>query len=856
MTMQIPPPFLEAKKNALSRPMEWGLYLLLIVAYVVSGKLGLSLALESGYATPLFPPAGIAVAAVFLGGRKVLPWIFIGAWLVNGSIDYSSDHPLDRITVIAAGIIAIASTLQATVGGIVLHRVVSVSTVSTSDNIQHILRFLLLSPLICLISASISVPTLWSLGIIATSDFATSWVSWWVGDTFGLIVMFPLVLSAFIGPLALWPVRALTITAPALLVLSSGLVTMYFLQNAAMHGARRIQAEDFSAQSRVITLRIEQRLKTYEQVLRGVRGLYMASGNVRRKEFHDYISSLDLSKYYPGIQGVGFSTWIEPQAKVGLIESIRKEGFPQFHIYPLGNRAAYSSIIYLEPFSGRNLNAFGYDMYSEPVRRAAMQQSRDQDKVVMSGKVRLVQENGHDDQAGFLMYLPVYREGSPYTTIQERRANIIGWAYAVFRMHDLMQGILGEQSDNFDLEIYDGNDVNPKNRMFDTFTTHDAAITPLFNDTRQIETAHHIWTIKLVSMPLYEKKIDTSRVSIIRISGLAMSMLLALVVWQLASGRSRAQKMAQHMTREMQQSRKQLIEAQRLAKMGSWSLDIGSNTLSWSEEISRIFEFTPLIDFDHSYDVFLSVIHPEDRSLVDETFRESIENHNPYSFEHRLLLPDGRVKFVHENGETLYDEDGLALSLVGTVQDITEQKLAQDQVEWLAHYDMLTKLPNRALFFDRLRHGLAQAKRNKWSLALLYMDLDGFKRVNDTLGHHAGDLLLVAVAKRLTQCVRESDTVSRLGGDEFTVILNGMQKSEDAICVAQKIIQAISLPFDLDGHEVHIGISIGIAHCTESTLKEDELMKIADEAMYKAKLAGKNIYHVGYPPLREAFKRF
>lgn len=778
-----------------------------------------------------------------------MPWVFIGALLLNGSIDYFNDHRFELIGIAAAGIIAIASTLQAAVGGMVLRRVLSISASSTSGYFQHILRFLLLAPLICLVSASISTSTLLDLGIINTPHFVNGWVAWWIGDTLGLIVMFPLVLSAFIGQRSMWPTRVLTITVPALLVLSSGLVAMYFLQSAAAHNAHLVQLEDFGAQSRIVTLRIEQRLEAYEQVLRGVRGLYNASHNVRRNEFHEYISTLGLAKHYPGIQGVGFATWITPQMKTSVIDSIHQEGFPQFKIFPPGERVEYSAIIYLEPFSGRNLQAFGYDMYSEPLRRAAMQQSLDQDQVVMSGKVRLVQENGQDDQAGFLMYLPVYRQGSAHATVQERRANIIGWVYAVFRMNDLMRGILGEQDNKFDLEIYDGDRLDTESLMYDAHPSPRPVPKALFEDKQQIETANHDWIIKLASLPSYEAQIDTSRVSIIRIGGLVMSLLLALMVWQLASGRSRALKLAQQMTSELQRSRRLLITAQRIAKTGSWSLDIASNTLSWSDEISRIFGIDPVADFHKANDACLNVVHPEDRSLVDEAFRELIESHKPYSIQYRLLFSDGRIKFVQENGETLYDEEGLAISQIGTVQDITEQRLAQNQVEWLAHYDMLTKLPNRALFFDRLRQGLAQAKRHQWSLALLYMDLDGFKRVNDTLGHHTGDLLLVAVAERLTQCVRETDTVSRLGGDEFTVILNGMQKTEDAISVARKITQAVSLPFKLEGHEVHIGISIGIAHCSEKTSKEDELVKIADRAMYEAKLAGKNTYHVGFIPL-------
>jgi Predicted integral membrane sensor domain len=302
--------------------MERMLYLLLVVAYVVSGKLGILLAHEPGYASPIFPPAGIAIAAVFFLGGRALPWVLVGSLLLNGWIDYSTDHEFGRVGVIAAVMIAFASMLQAAVGGVALRRAISVSSDSTSGNIQHILRFLLLAPLICLVSASLSVSGLWLLGIIDAAHFSINWASWWMGDTFGLIVMFPLVLSAFIGPKAFWPSRVLTITAPALLVLSCGLAAMYFLQNAAIHSAHRIQLDDFGAQSRLITLRIEQRLEAYEQVLRGVRGLYIASPNVKRDEFHDYVSTLDLAKYYPGIQGVGFSAWVTPQMKADLIGGI------------------------------------------------------------------------------------------------------------------------------------------------------------------------------------------------------------------------------------------------------------------------------------------------------------------------------------------------------------------------------------------------------------------------------------------------------------------------------------------------------------------------------------------------------
>lgn len=188
--------------------------------------------------------------------------------------------------------------------------------------------------------------------------------------------------------------------------------------------------------------------------------------------------------------------------------------------------------------------------------------------------------------------------------------------------------------------------------------------------------------------------------------------------------------------------------------------------------------------------------------------------------------------------------DGEITHFIAIHQDISAQKQSQAHIAHLAHYDTLTGLPNRALFYDRLHQAVLLAQRSGGNLALFYMDLDGFKQVNDTLGHHAGDALLEVVAKRLSREVRASDTVARLGGDEFTIILNATHPNEDLSNIAKKIIQSISHPFHLDGHAVHVGISIGIARYSEEARTEDELVRLADQAMYAAKLAGKNTYRI------------
>lgn len=179
---------------------------------------------------------------------------------------------------------------------------------------------------------------------------------------------------------------------------------------------------------------------------------------------------------------------------------------------------------------------------------------------------------------------------------------------------------------------------------------------------------------------------------------------------------------------------------------------------------------------------------------------------------------------------------------VGIVRDITDRKLAEQKIMHLAHHDQLTGLPNRVLFFDRLKQAIHLARRNSQNEAVMFLDLDGFKPINDTLGHDAGDLLLQQVAHRLQRMVRPSDTIARVGGDEFIFVLNNIGEYANAALIARKIIAALSEPFDLNGHQRKIGGSIGIAVFPDDSTDFETLLKQADEAMYRAKQRGKNTY--------------
>ena len=188
----------------------------------------------------------------------------------------------------------------------------------------------------------------------------------------------------------------------------------------------------------------------------------------------------------------------------------------------------------------------------------------------------------------------------------------------------------------------------------------------------------------------------------------------------------------------------------------------------------------------------------------------------------------------------VYDEQGELSHYVAIFADITSEKENEERLQYLAHYDQLTQLPNRILFGDRLKQAMAQARREQTQVAILFLDLDGFKAVNDTLGHNAGDELLLQVAQRLSGCLRATDTVARFGGDEFTIVLPAIDSRESVVRIAHKIGEEIARPFTLDGHDAHITTSIGISLYPDDSKTPQQLLEYADNAMYYAKRHGKN----------------
>ncbi len=303
---------------------------------------------------------------------------------------------------------------------------------------------------------------------------------------------------------------------------------------------------------------------------------------------------------------------------------------------------------------------------------------------------------------------------------------------------------------------------------------------------------------------------------------------------------------------ELTEANTSLVNAQRLARVGNWTKDLRTGKLTWSEEMRRIFDVAP-----HEIDDALlrRFDHPSDVTTVKHVVSAAQANFEPYSIDHRVVLRDGAVRHVQEQAEFAFDSAGEAVSVIGTLLDVTARKQAEERLAHLAHHDALTGLPNRTLLYERLSQALLFARRHSSSVAVLYLDLDRFKSVNDTLGHGVGDDLLKVVAARLAGAVRPTDTVVRPGGDEFIIVLADMARDTDAKDVAEKIGRTFAAPFVVNGDDLFVSTSIGVARFPKDGDDAETLIKNADAAMYQAKERGRNNTQFYTADIQDATRR-
>ncbi|MBP1934705.1 sensor domain-containing diguanylate cyclase [Ammoniphilus resinae] len=330
------------------------------------------------------------------------------------------------------------------------------------------------------------------------------------------------------------------------------------------------------------------------------------------------------------------------------------------------------------------------------------------------------------------------------------------------------------------------------------------------------------------------------------IAELAFANILLIVPISLLMEKLKAEKAhLQSVTQELTKSKEQLQNIFNHLDVAIWSLDVQEQSIHVSTALEKIYGITREEILENPISLWKEMIHPEDR-WVSENLDQQLSSGQPSKAIYRIIRRDGEERWVEDRGVPLADSSGRVRRIDGVVIDITESKMAHDKIKAMAFQDPLTGLPNRRYFEKELFRAITQAKDSEMEqMAVLFMDLDGFKKVNDTLGHDAGDLLLQEVAVRCKTCIgnKESGVLSRFAGDEFTIFIPHANEAE-AIRISQKFIQEIQKPFGMANSQVIVTPSIGISLYPEHGNSAKTLLKKADEAMYRAKQFGRNNFQV------------
>jgi diguanylate cyclase (GGDEF)-like protein/PAS domain S-box-containing protein len=585
---------------------------------------------------------------------------------------------------------------------------------------------------------------------------------------------------------------------------------------------------------------IEARLGTDIAMLDATVGLFNASERVTRDEFSRFARSLiSHSPNLKGIQGVGFAA-VVPGNDVRAFETeIRRDGQPDFRIRPPGPRPLTTAIVYLQPDDWRNQRAIGFDMHSETVRRSAMQLAASTGEPALSGPVRLVQEINVLPQAGTLLYLPIYANPNDrFQSPQDRLRRLRGWAYSPLRMGDLINSALADVNNpdkiGTGVLIYDGNQPRRERLLFDNLGL-DGSSRLTHPTWLKVMVAKRTWLIGI--------QIDHRRVSpggwskellLMALLGLSLSGLMALITLSLVKNHLRLR-----------------------AALAGEQAAAGERALA-----SVVFDNSPvgivvtdpdgiIIRVNQAFTRLSGYALQECRGLNSNLLKSGRHDVDFYREMWEAIIQKGHwageIWNRHRTGQirrhdltitAVLDSKEQIVNFVGLLRDVTERHTQQEEMRHLATHDQLTGLANRTLLMEALNRSLALAARQGRRVGLLFLDLDGFKPVNDHFGHGTGDCLLQAVANRLLSSIRKSDTLCRQGGDEFVLLVPEVEDLAQLVSLAEKLLLSLQEPYPDLPSGITIGASIGVACWPEHAEDADGLLDAADNAMYQAKHQG------------------
>jgi diguanylate cyclase (GGDEF)-like protein len=871
--------------------------MILALLYFVGGYLGMLLAFPPSNASPVWAASGIALAGVYIFGKQVLPGIFIGSFLIQiySFRDFSNaDKIYDSLLI--GGITGIGSTLQAFLGALLINRFVGRNDPLISD--RKIIAFLALGgPVSCVTSASIGIATLTMKNILTPGDMTLSWLIWWVGDVIGVLVFAPIMMVFCARPRPLWRARHQSVGFPMIISIAAVSLLFHF---GNKHELKRVETA-FNSHVDLFHKSLRDELDRHIATNETLKTLFAASKAVTPDEFHTFAAFL-MDKH-PHLQILARISKI-PERQRRDFESPKARGIPIREKTSAGGwdyatkRKEYYVIDYLTPQEG-NEALQGADIGANPQVFEDLRLAAGENRTLVAPWPFNAGDNT-PASASFAIYSPLYAHQTRLEDVPARRNGLIGFTANVFRLDLEVDEIYGKV--NYPPLLLQ---IRAKNRLlfdnFDNSLEHKLNF-PRFRSTRLLHLANQTWEIGYSPSPRFYYRQFSWAIWGLLLGGFSFTSFVGCGLLMLTGRALRTEDIVRERTRELEvevTERKRII---RQHENQNKILRAVATQKPLAEILKLILQSVEkdrpgalcsimLLDKNGKHlrhaasaglpEAFIAAIDgleigPEQGScghavatgrltIVENVFRHPYWRNFTGLAEMAQIVSCWSSPIFSSSGQVLgafafYSRQAAAPNPadIARIEELSQiasiaidHKTYEDRIMHLAFYDALTELPNRRRLLDELEKEFVKTQRHNTFYALLYLDLDNFKTLNDSLGHEIGDELIRQVARRLGDCIRKEDTVARLGGDEFVALLRSTTTNAEtvyslAINLAERIQESITRPYMLHEHEHHVTSSIGISIFPEGQTSAIEILKQADTAMYSAKTGGRNMicfYH-------------